>query len=167
MSEVADHFRRTVHPKLRAELQDALRLAAGDGLARELRRSLHLSDRAVRQWATRAAEHGRADHKTAYARFGPLRVELGHALQKAAVEERKAAGSADLDLIAEMVWGIGERLAGIDPGAPPVRSQPALNRMAVEAGEILLAAGQVLGDPTWVLDEANEALRELVSPPGA
>jgi len=36
--------------------------------------------------------------------------------------------------------------------------------MATEAAEILLAAGRVLGDPGWVTDEANEALRDLVDP---
>lgn len=163
MSEVAEHFRATIQPKLRAEHQDALLLAAGTGIAWELRRALHLSDRAVRQWAARAGASARSVRATAYARLGPLRPELGHAVQTAAAEERKAGGSADLDLIAEMVWGIGERLAGIDTAAPPASLQPALNRMAVEAGEILLAAGRVLADPTWLLDEANAALRELVS----
>ena len=35
--------------------------------------------------------------------------------------------------------------------------------MAVEAGEILLTAGQVLADEDWVVDEANDALRELMA----
>jgi hypothetical protein len=61
-----------------------------------------------------------------------------------------------------LVWGIGERLAGIDTDAPPASLQDSLNHMAVEAGEILLAASQVLGDPNWALDEANQALLELV-----
>lgn len=63
-----------------------------------------------------------------------------------------------------MVWGIGERLAGIDPKAPPLSYQHSLNKMAVEAAEILLAAGRVLGDPEWVITEADEALRDLVRP---
>jgi hypothetical protein len=61
-----------------------------------------------------------------------------------------------------LVWGIGERLAGIDTDAPPASLQDSLNQMAVEAGEILLAARQVLADPNWALDEANQALLELV-----
>jgi hypothetical protein len=58
-----------------------------------------------------------------------------------------------------MVWGIGQRLAGIDMEAPPAGLHPALNQMAVEAGEILLATGRFCSDPAWVLDEANDATR--------
>ena len=82
-------------------------------------------------------------------------------MQRAAVEEQRTGVDAERELIAQMVWGIGERLAGIDTEAPPASLQHALDQMAVEAGEILLAAGRVLADPAWVLDEANEALREL------
>ena len=45
-----------------------------------------------------------------------------------------------------------------------MRTQPALNRMATEAAEILLAAARVLGDSAWVINEANEALRDLADP---
>ena len=83
-------------------------------------------------------------------------------MQRAAVEEQETGVDAERELIAQMVWGIGERLAAIDTEAPLASLQHALNQMAVEAGEILLAAGRVLADPAWVLDEANEALRELV-----
>ena len=126
-----------------------------------MRRVLHLTDRAVRQWAARATAHERSEHVSAYERLAPLRPELGAAVQRAAVEEQRTGVDAERELIAQMVWGIGERLAGIDTEAPPASLQHALVQMAVEAGEILLAAGRVLADPAWVLDEANEALREL------
>ena len=45
---------------------------------------------------------------------------------------------------------------------PPASVQHSLNQMAVEAGEIPLAAGHVLADSGWALDEANQALLELV-----
>jgi hypothetical protein len=116
----------------------------------------------VRQWAAHAAGHQPRERTSAYARLSPLRPELGHAVQEAAVAEQKTGVDAERELVAQMVWGIGERLAGIDTEAPPSGLQPALNQMAVEAGEILLAAGRVSADSDWVVDEANEALRELV-----
>jgi len=162
MSEVAEHFRATIQAQLDAEQAELLSAASGTGVARELRRGLHLTDRAVRQWAARAGAHPRTDHRSAYALLAPLRPELGQAVQRAAVEEQQTGVDAERELISQMVWGIGERLAAIDTEAPPASLQHALNQMAVEAGEILLAAGRVLADPAWVLDEANEALRELV-----
>ncbi len=163
VSDVAEHFRATVHDKLDAERRELLNRAAGDGIARELRRALHLTDRAVRQWAARASAHERPGHRSAYQQLAALRPELGHALQRAANAEQRLGLDARRELIAQMVWGIGERLAGIETGAPPASLQVSLNQMAVEAGEILLAAGQVLADPGWVLDEANDTLRELVA----
>jgi hypothetical protein len=162
VSDVAEHFRATVHGKLDGERRELLTRAAGAGVARELRRALHLTDRAVRQWAARATAHERPRHRSAYEQLGALRPELGHALQRAANAEQQVGLDARRELIAQMVWGIGQRLSAIDAGAPPASLQVSLNHMAVEAGEILLAAGQVLGDPGWVLDEANETLRELV-----
>jgi len=162
VSEVADHFRATVRAELDAERQELLRVAAGTGHARELRRALHLADRAVRQWAAQAAVHERPGHRSAYEHLDPLRPELGHAVQEAAIAEQKTGADAKRELIVQMVWGIGERLAGIDTEAPPVSVQHSLNQMAVEAGEILLAAGHVLADSRWALDEANQALLELV-----
>jgi hypothetical protein len=162
VSEVADQFRETVHAELDAEHQDRLRLGAGTGKARELRRTLHLTDRAVRQWAAQAASHEQRMDGSAYQRLDPLRPEAGHAVQRAAVEELKTGVDAERELIAQMVWGIGERLAGIDTEAPPASLQHSLNKMAVEAGEILLAVGRIRADQDWVVDAANEALRELV-----
>ena len=161
MSEVAAHFRETVRAKLDAEHQDLLQVAAGTGVARELRRVLHLADRAVRQWADQAASLGREEYQSAYGRLPPLLPALGRSLQKAADTESKRRLDAEHGLIAEMVWGMGERLTGIDPEAPPSRSQHSLNQMAIEAAEILLAAGRLRSAPDWVVDEANEALRDL------
>jgi hypothetical protein len=104
----------------------------------------------------------RPGHRSAYEQLDLLRPELGRAVQKAAISEQRTGTDAKRELIAQLVWGIGERLAGIDTEAPPVSSQDSLNQMAVEAGEILLAAGQVLADPDWALDQANQALLELV-----
>ncbi len=162
MSEVAEHFCATVRTELDGGDQELLRVPAGMGTQRELRRALRLTDRAVRQWAAQAASHERKEHGSAYERLPPLKSELGHTLQEAASTEQKTGLDAEHELIAQMVWGIGERLAGIDTAAPPARAQHSLNQMAVESGEILLAAGRVLGDPGWVLDEANQALLELV-----
>jgi len=161
MSEVAEHFRATVCARLGADQQEPLRVAAGGGAAGELRRTLHLADRAVRQWAHHGAVHGRNGHRSAYGGLPPLVPELGHAVQGAADTELKAGLGAEHELIAQMVWGIGERLSGIDTAAPPSGSQDSLNRIAVEAAEILLAAGLLLADPDWVADQANEALSEL------
>jgi len=162
MSEVAEHFCATVRTKLDAGDRELLPVPAGTGTQGELRRALHLIDRAVRQWAAQAASHERKEQGSAYERLPPLKPELGHRLQEAASTEQKTGRDAEHELIAQMVWGIGERLAGIDAAAPPARSQHSLNQMAVESGEILLAAGRVLDDPGWVLDEANQALLELV-----
>jgi hypothetical protein len=151
----------TVHAGLQSEHQQLLSDATGTDSTRELRRTLHLTDRAVRQWAARAAVHGRPAHMSAYAHLDPLRPELGHVVQRAAGAEQRTGLDAERELIAQMVWGIGERLAGIDPAAPPASVQHALAQMAVESGEILLAAGRVRTDPTWVTDEANAALRDL------
>ncbi len=168
MSEVADSFREAVRGKLdedQPEHEELLRVAAGTGAARELRRALHLTDRAVRQWAARASRHGRPEHhRSAYEGLAPLKPELGQAVQKAADAEQRTAPDAERELIGQMVWGIGERLAGIDTEAPPLSTQPSLNQMAIHAAEILLATGRVLADPDWAVDEANEALRELVDP---
>jgi len=162
VSEVADHFRATVHAKLDAGRRELLTLPAGAGISRELRRALHLTDRAVRQWAAQAAAYDRPGHRSAYEQLDPLRPELGHAVQEAAIAEQKTGVDAKRELIVQMVWGIGARLAGMDTEAPPVSLQGSLNKMAIEAGEILLAAGDVLPEPSWVLDEANQALHELV-----
>jgi hypothetical protein len=164
VSEIAARFHARVSSGLAAEQQESLRLPAGTGIDRELRRGLHLTDRAVRQWAAHAAEYGRPGHRTAYARLPVLQPELGRDVQRAADTEKRTAPDAERELIAQLVWGIGERLAGIDTDAPPLSTQPALNRMATEAAEILLAAGRVLGGPGWAIDEANEALRDLVAP---
>ena len=163
MSEVAGQFRATVHAKLAAEHRERLRPADGDGIPLELRRALHLTDRAVRQWAARATEHGRAGHTSSYAQLGPLKPELGYAVQRAAHAEQRMGLDAKRELIAQMAWGIGQRLAGIDTAAPPASLQHSLNQMAVEAGEILLTAGQVLADEGWVVEETNDTLRELVA----
>jgi len=162
MSELAAQFHARISSALADERLESARPPAGDGIDRELRRGLHLSDRAVRQWAAHATEHGQPARRNAYARLPPLRPGLGHDVQHAADAERKKAPDTERESIAQFVWGIGERLAGIDTHAPPLSTQPSLNRMATEAAEILLAAGRVLGDPGWVLDEANEALRELL-----
>jgi len=162
MSEVAEHFRATIQAQLDDEQAELLSAASGTGVARELRRGLHLTDRAVRQWAARAGAHPRPDHRSAYALLAPLRPELGQAVQRAAVEEQQTGVDAERELISQMVWGIGERLAAIDTEAPPASLQHALNQMAVEAGEIVRAARRVLAGAAWVRDEANEALRELV-----
>jgi hypothetical protein len=164
VSEVAEHFREAVRARLGPDQQELLRDAAGTGAQRELRRAEHLTDRAVRQWAARAAADERPGHESAYARLPLLRPELGRAVQEAVIAESKASLDAERELIAQMVWGIGGRLAGIDTEAPPLSSQDSLNKMAVEAAEILLAAGRVLADPEWVINEANEALRDLVRP---
>jgi hypothetical protein len=163
LSEVAEQFRASVHAKLAPGQRERLGPVGGDGVPLELRRALHLTDRAVRQWAARATEHGRAGHISAYARLGPLKPDLGHEVQRAAHAEQELGLDARRELIAQMAWGIGQRLAGIEAGAPPANLQQALNQMAVEAGEILLAAGQVLDDEGWVVDEANDTLRELVA----
>jgi len=163
VSEVADSFRATVHAKLADEHRERVRPAGGDGIHLELRRALHLTDRAVRQWAARATEHGRAGHISSYAQLAPLKPELGHAVRRAAHAEQEIGLDAKRELIAQMAWGIGQRLAGIDTAAPPASLQHSLNQMAVEAGEILLTAGQVLADEDWVVDEANDALRELMA----
>jgi hypothetical protein len=162
VSEVADHFRATVGAGLDTDQQEVLTVDAGTGRARELRRTLHLADRAVRQWAARAAVYERPGRASAYEHLDLLRPELGRAVQKAAISEQRTGIDAKRELIAQLVWGIGERLAGIDTEAPPASLQDSLNQIAVEAGEILLAARQVLADPNWALDEANQALRELV-----
>ncbi len=164
MSEIAAQFRTRISADVAAEHQELLRVPAGTGIARELRRGLHLTDRAVRQWAAHAAEHDRPEHRSAYARLPPLRPELGHDVQRAADSEQRTAPDAERKLIAQLVWGVGERLAGIDTEAPPLSTQPSLNHMATQAAEILLAAGRVLGDPGWVIDEANEALLDLADP---
>lgn len=161
MSEVADSFRATVYAKLADEHRERLALASGVGIPLELRRALHLSDRAVRQWAARATSHGRSGYASAYAQLSPLKPELGHAVQRAANAEQSMGLDAKRELIAQMAWGIGQRLAGIDTEAPPASLQQSLNQMAVEAGEILLTAGQVCADDGWVVEEANDALREL------
>ena len=164
MSEVAAQFLTRISSGVAAEHQELLRQPAGTGNSRELRRGLHLTDRAVRQWAAHAAEHGRPEHRSAYIGLPPLRPELGHDVQKAAHTEQRTGLDAERGLIAQLVWGVGERLAAIDTDAPPLSTRPSLNQMATEAAEILLAAGRVLGDPGWVIDEANEALRDLVDP---
>ena len=164
MSEVAGHFRETVHASLDAERQELLAAAAGTGGARELRRALLLTDRAVREWAARAAAHEQHGRQTAYQRLHPLTPELGRAVQEAAIAEQKTGLDAERELIAEMAWGIGERLAGIDMEASLASSQHSLNHMAVEAAEILIAAGHVLADPGWLLSEANDMLHDLVRP---
>jgi hypothetical protein len=115
----------------------------------------------VRQWAAQAAVHERPGHLSAYEDLHLLRPELGHAVQGAAIAEQETGVDARRELIAQMVWGIGERLAGMDTGAPPARLQQSLNQIAVEAGEILLAAERVLADRGWALDQANQALLEL------
>jgi hypothetical protein len=161
MSEVAEHFRETICVKLDAEHGGMLRVAAGTGAGRELRRTMHLTDRAVRQWADQAASLGRKEQQSAYGRLPPLTPELGHAVQKAASTELKRGLDAEQELIAQMVWGMGERLAGLGTEAPPSRSQHALDQIAIEAAEILLAAGRLRSAPVWVVDEANEALRDL------
>lgn len=164
MSEIAAQFRTRISSGVAGEHQELLPLPPGTGIGLELRRALHLTDRAVRQWAAHAAEHGRPEHRSAYARLPPLRPELGRDVQRTAETERRTAPDAERELIAQLAWGIGERLAGLDADAPPVSTQPSLNQMATEAAEILLAAGRVLGDPGWVIDEANEALRDFVRP---
>ena len=161
MSEVADHFRKRVHASLGDEQQERLVAAAGTGPTRELPRALLLSDRAVRGWATRAAAHEQPGRLPAYERLAPLTPELGRAVKEAAVAEQKTGLDAERDLIAQMVWGIGERLVGIDTDASLASSQHSLNHMAVQAAEILVAAGRVLADPGWLLGEANEMLRDL------
>ena len=164
MSEIAARFRARISADVVAEHRELLSLSAGTGISRELRRGLHLADRAVRQWAAHAAERDRPEHRSAYAHLPPLRPELGHDVQKASDTEQRTHPDAERELIAQLVWGVGERLAGIDTDAPPLSTQPSLNQIATEAAEILLAAGRVLGDPGWVIDEANEALRDLVDP---
>jgi hypothetical protein len=164
VSEVADHFREAVHQSLDAEHQELLEAAGGTRGAGELRRALLLTDRAVRDWASRAAAHEHPGRQTAYQRLHPLTPELGRAVQEAAIAEQKTGLDAELQLIAEMVWGIGERLVGIAMEASLASSQHSLNHVAVEAAEILLAAGRVLGDASWLLSEANEMLRDLVRP---
>jgi hypothetical protein len=160
MSEVAEQFRSAVGARLPDEHRELLRVGAGGG-AGELRRAVHLTDRAVRQWAHGAAIHERSEHRSAYGDLPAIGPELGHAVQKAANAELEQGLDAKRELIAQMVWGIGERLAAIDTQAPPSSSQHSLNQIAVEAAEILLAAGLVLPGPDWVIDEANEALRDL------
>jgi hypothetical protein len=162
MSEIADNFHTTVSASVGADDQNRLRLPAGTGVARELRRALRLSDRAVRQWAATAASHGQPGHQSAYARLTVLAPEVGPAVERAAHDEQRALLGAEQELIAQMVWGIGERLTGIDTEAPPVSLQPSLNEIAVRAGEILIATGRILADPNWIVDEANDALRDLV-----
>jgi hypothetical protein len=164
VSEVADHFREAVHASLDSEHQELLVAAAGAGGDKELRRALLLSDRAVREWAARAAAHEQSGRQTAYQRLQQLMPERWRAVQEAAIAEQKTGLDAERELIAEMVWGIGERLAGIDTAASLASSQHSLNHMAVEAAEILLAAGRVLADPGWQLSEANEMLHDLVRP---
>jgi len=166
MSTVTEHFRATIQARLDADHhdQELLPVPPDTGAQRELRRALHLTDRAVRQWAARAAAHGRSTEESAYVRLPPLRPGVGHAVQEAADTELETGVDAEHELIAQMVWGIGERLAGIDPEGPPLGSQDSLNQMALEAAEILLAAGRVLADPGWVINAANEALRDLARP---
>jgi len=164
VSEIADYFRERVLAGLDAEHRELLVAAAGVGGAREWRRALLLSDRAVREWAARAAADEQSGQRSAYQRLRPLTPELGRAVQEAAVSEQKTGLDAERELIAQMVWGIGERLAAIDTEASLASSQHSLNHMAVEAAEILLGAGRVLGDPDWLLSEANEMLHDLVRP---
>jgi hypothetical protein len=164
VSEVAGHFREAVRASLDAERQELLEAAVGAPDSQELRRALLLSDRAVREWAARAAAHGQSGREAGYRRLRPLTPELGHAVQDAAIAEQRKGLDAERELIAEMVWGIGERLAGIDMEASLASSQHSLNHMAVEAAEILIAAGRVLADPSWLLSEANEMLQDLVRP---
>jgi hypothetical protein len=130
MSEVADHFRKRVHASLEAEQRESLVAAAGTGPTRELPRALLLSDRAVRVWATRAAVHEQSGRLSAYERLAPLTPELGRAVKEAAVAEQETGLDAERALIAEMVWGIGERLVGIDTEASLASSQHSLNHMA-------------------------------------
>jgi hypothetical protein len=161
VSEVAEHFREAVHGSLDAEHQELLGVAAATDDARELRRVLLLVDRAVREWAAQAAAHERPGRLSSYERLGRLTPELGRAVQEAAIAEQKIGPDAERELIAEMVWGIGERLAGIDMEASLASSQHSLNHVAVEAAEILIAAGRVLADPGWVVTQASDALHDL------
>jgi hypothetical protein len=55
---------------------------------RELRRTLHLADRAVRQRTAQPPTSG-PGHRSAYERLNLLSPELGHAVQKPAVAEQK------------------------------------------------------------------------------
>ena len=118
----------------------------------------------MREWAARAAAHEQSGRQTAYQRLHQLTSELWRAVQEAAIAEQNTGLDAERELIAEMVWGIGERLAGIDAAASLASSQHSLNHMAVEAAEILLAAGRGLADPDWQFSEADEMLRDLVRP---
>ena len=161
MSEVAETFHATVQAALADDQRELQQVAAGTDVGRELRRALHLADRAVRQWAARAASNGRPGHSSAYERLSVLSPELGRAVQEAATTEQTTGLDAEGELIAQAVWGIGERLSGINPEAPPLSYQPSLNKLAAEAAEILLAAGRVFADPKWVVEEAEQALRDL------
>jgi len=161
VSEIAEHFREAVHAGLDAEHQELLGVPAATDDASELRRVLLLADRAVREWAAQAAAHERPGRLTGYERLGRLTPELGRAVQEAAIAEQKIGPDAERELIAEMVWGIGERLAGIDMQASLASSQHSLDHVAVEAAEILIAAGRALGDPGWVVTQAGDALHDL------
>jgi uncharacterized membrane protein YccC len=164
VSELANHFRDRVRDGLDADRQELLHDVAGAGSdSSELRRGLLLADRAVRDWAALAASHGHGARGNAYERLDSLIAESGRAVQTAAIQEQKTGLDAQRELVAEMVWGIGERLTGIDEVEPLSRHQAGLNRIAEEAAEILLATGRILEDPDWVLAAANDALAELTA----
>lgn len=133
---------------------------------REVQRALMLADRAAREWGGGAIG---AQRPTGRNHLEALNIvgrpeDHDYVTGPAADAEARAAQSPEQSAIARAVRAVAEAAQEIDTEASVAGNAPALRATAEAAADALVAAGAVLGE-TFIIEQANETLRDLVALP--
>jgi hypothetical protein len=164
-SVVADAFRARLIEQLSDDhgaLVDAARGAAPE--RREINRALMLGDRAVREWAATAIASRRPGAPNRFEELGTVArpEDAYHDLEPAAGAERNAAASPEERVTAEAVAELADALREIDTEADVAGNGSAFAAVGTAAADVLLRSAELLGGEEFVVDQANQALRDLV-----
>jgi hypothetical protein len=169
-SPVITAFHDTVLAGLPDDLQPSLRAAAGGGREpREMHRALMLATRAGRDWAGSALATLRPGDENRLERLPILdKPEDGyHQLQPAAHQERRAALQFTPDEpaleLTNAAYELGEALAELSTEASYAQNTPDFEAVGRCGGRVLLIASSVRGNPLWVVEQANEMLKDLIA----
>jgi hypothetical protein len=166
-SGVATAFRRHIASALAATSDETISYPAGTGARREIDRALLLSDRAVHAWAGPAIATARPERNHFESLPSLSTLPIARTALSDALHGEKLATGADIRQIT-LVGAVDELAHALQQldDVPSTRDAKTLDQIGTAAAEVLIRSSAFLGTDTFIADQANQTLHDLVAPEG-
>ena len=166
-SRVATAFRRQIASALSATSDETVSYPAGTGAHREINRALLLADRAVREWAGPAIARVRPERNSFESLPRPSTLSVARAALSGSLHAERLATGSDTKQISLVgaVDTLAHALQQLDD-VPSARDAEALDQIGAAAADVLIRSSAFLGTETFIADQTNETLHDLVAPEG-